>query len=639
MCGITALIGAEGAELGTSIRAMTETLVHRGPDDSGFAVLPEDGVALGMRRLSILDLEGGHQPMWDERSDHAIVFNGEIYNSAALRRELVEAGHRFVTDHSDTEALVHGFEQWGASLFPRLNGMFALVIWDRAHRQLVVARDRTGEKPLYIARLDQGYAVASELKALFQCSGLRRQIDAVALEQYLTFGYSIGPRTVLSSVQKLPAGHYGTIGEEGFAYHAFWKPSVRPTERSEQRSAQTLDELLDRSVQMRMVADVPVGLFLSGGLDSTAVGYYMTRHSSEVHSFSIGFEEKDFDESSYAQMAAAHLGTRHNLEIFPEQKAIELIPRVATILDEPMADESILPTHLLSRLAAGSVKVALGGDGADELLMGYVTYQGLKVAWQLERIPHFARALIARQARRLPNRLGPFRLRGKRFAESLAFTSMDSFLRALSRVSSAATLLSQDVRRDLPASVFDEPALRFGEYIPKGAGSADSAIISYLRGYLQEDILVKVDRASMATSLEVRAPFLDPNVIDFLGGVKSSLKMRGLTRKSLLRRVMRGRIPDAIIDRPKHGFGVPVHRWLRASLRPLVREYLSPARLSQGGLFDPATVTTAVEEHLDGSQDHGNALWSLLLFELWRERWLDVPGTRGGPPPPAEGER
>jgi asparagine synthase (glutamine-hydrolysing) len=624
VCGIVAIVTSRTAGLERHIRAMNETLVHRGPDGAGLEISPAEGIAIAMRRLSILDIEGGQQPMWDESRRHAVVFNGEIYNSTDLRVELTAKGHRFCTDHSDTEVLVHGYEEWGVGLFTRLNGMFAFVIWDRPQRHLVVARDFTGEKPLYVGHVDGGYAVASELKALLRHPSLSRDLDPKALEQYLAFDFVMGPRTILSAVKKLAAGHYAILRSDAFESRRYWSISFAQSARtSMNKSAMLLqmDELLDQSVRRRMVADVPVGLFLSGGLDSTTVGHYMCRHSPQVESFSIGFDDPAYDESGYAQIAARHLGTRHHLEVFSEDRIRELVPRVADILDEPMADQSIFPTFLLSRFARKSVKVALGGDGADELLMGYRTYQLLKAYWILDRLPRLGRHSLIKIGTLLPT-TGPTRML-KSFAAGMRLAPVE---RLLSRLGSyrgeARWVLSPDIRADLAASAFDEPVGILSDGLAGEVGVANRTIAAYMRGYLQEDILVKVDRASMAASLEVRSPFLDPHLIAFLGAVPPSLKLRGMTRKYLLRELMRGRLPDALIDRPKHGFGVPLNKWLGTSLAELLADYLSPSRLRTQGIFDHRTVTKLVQDHLEGRRANGQQLWPLLLFQLWHQRWL-----------------
>jgi asparagine synthase (glutamine-hydrolysing) len=620
MCGIAALLRAD-VPLASTIDAMTDALEHRGPDDRGSTVMSEDRVALGMRRLSIVDLEGGRQPMATADGELTVVFNGEIYNAPDLRRELVARGRRFQTDHSDTEVLLHGYAEWGTGLCERLNGMFAFAIWDRPQRCLVVARDRVGEKPLYIGRVAGGHAIASELKSLLVCPGFDRSIDFAAVEQYLSFDYIIGPRTPFVSAKKLPAGHFALITTAGCEVERYWKPSFEPRIESTQELLGELDTLLDDSVQRRMVADVPVGLFLSGGLDSTTVGYYMRRHSDNVHSFSIGFEEADFDESGYAERAARALGTQHHSEILSQDRVLDLVPRVAHLMDEPIGDQSIFPTHLLSVFTQQHVKVALGGDGSDELLMGYKAYRPMKVAWHLDRPPALRRQ-VAALAHALPTHIASRRVRGLEFARTVDRPPVQRILAHLGCFGGDARwILAPGVRESLPSSVYTEPEAEIGQNGAGGLGGADATVAAYLRGYLQEDILVKVDRCSMAASLEVRAPFLDPRLVDLFLATPSRIRMRGFTGKHPLRVLMRGRIPDEVIDRPKRGFGAPLDNWLRGPLAPLVKDYLSPARVREQGIFDAQAVDGVVRAHLSGGADHGQRLWLLLLFELWRERW------------------
>ena len=580
-----------------------------------------DGVAVGMRRLSIVDLEGGAQPMRTDDGRYCLVFNGEVYNATDLRRELTRLGERFRTHHSDTEVVLHGFARWGHELWPRLNGMFAVLIWDREHRVLVAARDRLGKKPLFIARCRGGYALGSELKAVLAAPGVAREVDVVALEQYLTFDYVIGPRTMLAGTSKLPGGHYAELTAESAAVTQYWRP---PTGRrySARGAVDRLDRLLDAAVGRRLVADVPLGLFLSGGLDSSTVGYYMRRHSQEVHSFSIGFEEEAFDESEYSSLAARALGTRHHREIFSQDRLQDLIPHIADVLDEPMGDQSILPTWLLSTFTEAHVKVALGGDGSDELLMGYKAYLPLKVAWSADRVPGLS-PTIAAVARHSPETIFGRRSRGVRFARQVDRSPWERLLVTLGHFDGDARwTLTGEARRQLPESVFDEPADQMPLALDGRRHGGEETVLGYLRGYLQEDILVKVDRASMATSLEVRSPFLDPALVDFALGLPLGVRLRGTTGKYLLRTLMRGRLPDELIDRHKVGFGVPLNQWLRESQRDLLLDYLSPSRLRAQGIFDPRAVSALVREHLSQGADRGHQLWLILLFQLWHERWM-----------------
>jgi asparagine synthase (glutamine-hydrolysing) len=624
MCGVTGIVTRSPVDLRDRIDAMTDTLWHRGPDDRGVAVFQEQGVALGMRRLSIVDLQGGHQPMWSDDGRYCLVFNGEVYNAPGLRDELVRSGQRFRSDHSDTEVVLHGFARWGHRLWPRLNGMFAVLIWDRDRRVLVAARDRLGKKPLFIAGCRGGYAVGSELKAVLAAPGVARQVDLAALEQYLTFDYVIGPRTMLAGTSKLPGGHYAELTADACETVQYWHPQAS-CRFAPDGAADQLDRLLDDAVRRRLMSDVPLGLFLSGGLDSSAIGYYMRRHSQEVHSFSIGFEEEAFDESHYSSLAARALGTRHHLEIFSQDRLQDLIPRIADVLDEPMGDQSILPTYLLSSFTRAHVKVALGGDGSDELLMGYNTYRPLKVAWSIDRVPGLSNAM-ATLARRWPESVLGRPPRSVRFARQLDRSPWERLLVVLGHFGGDARwVLSRDARDQLAPSVFDEPASQIHAVSNGSARGADETVLAYLRAYLQEDILVKVDRASMATSLEVRSPFLDPDVVDFSLGLPVRMRLRGGTGKYLLRRLMRGRLPEELLKRKKVGFGVPLNQWLRESQRALLLDYLSPSRLHAQGIFDPSEVNAVVEDHLTARSDRGHQLWLMLLFQLWHERWIANP--------------
>lgn len=621
MCGITGVARFSPGPPDPYLPAMMAALHHRGPDDSGMFELPDQGVSMGMARLSILDIEGGHQPMFDERERYALVFNGEIYNFAPLRRELMAVGHRFASHHSDSEVIVHGFEEWGNDVFRRLNGMFAIAVWDREMQALTLARDRAGEKPLYVAEMvDGGWAFASEMKALLARPNLDRTINALALEEYLAFDFVLGPRTMLRDVWKVPAGASVTLTRAGHSTNQFWTPRHDPIERTEPELNDELDRLLARSVEMRMVADVPLGLFLSGGLDSTTIGWYMARASDHVRAFSIGFEDPAFDETEEVRLAANHLGISVTIHEFSAGQVLDLVPRITDLLDEPMGDQSIFPTHLLSSVARRDVKVALGGDGSDELFMGYRTYQALKLAWSIGAIPGLGRAgrVAAHLIPTAPGIIG----RVARFGRTL---HLDPEQRLLSRLGSfqgaSQWILSRGVREQIgaPALARGTAALRPDDEV----GPAERTVHAYLRGYLQEDILVKVDRASMATSLEVRSPFLDADLIDFALSIPSSTRLKGFTRKHPLRQLMRGRIPDRIIDRPKQGFAAPLNAWMRGPLSQMLRDYLSPDRITRAGIFDPDAVAGLLSRHFGGDDNAGQQSWLLLQFELWRERWLN----------------
>ncbi len=572
--------------------------------------------------------------MYSEDHRYCLVFNGEIYNAPELRAELTALGQRFRTDHSDTEVLLHGFAHWQHALWDRLNGMFAVLIWDRDRRVLIAARDRFGKKPLFIADCAAGYALGSELKTVLAAPGVARRVDLVALEQYLTFDYVVGPRTILAGTSKLPGGHYAEITAQRCQFTQYWRPPSGSTGeerrgagrgRTSEWASAELDRLLDEAVRRRLMSDVPLGLFLSGGLDSSTVGYYMRRHCAEVHSFSIGFEEESYDESHYSSLAASVLGTRHHLEIFSQDRLQVLIPRVADVLDEPMGDESILPTYLLSTFTQAHVKVALGGDGSDEVLMGYNSYVPLKAAWSLDRLPGLSKT-IASIARRCPDTVFGRRSRGVKFARQLDRPPWERLFVVLGHFGGDARWLFTDhACAELPDSAFGEPGTQMRLALNGCADGGDETVLAYLRGYLQEDILVKIDRASMATSLEVRSPFLDPDLVKFALGLPINLRLRGRTGKYVLRALMRQRLPDALIDRRKVGFGVPLNQWLRESQRELLLDLLSASRLRAQGIFDARAVGSMVADHLSGRANRGHELWLLLLFQLWDQRWLRMP--------------
>lgn len=622
MCGIAGIVSYTRPPSVETAAAMSLAVMHRGPDEHGLEAI--DGVCvLASRRLSIVDLEGGRQPMWDEHRRFCLVFNGEIYNHALIRPELVDRGHVFNTDHSDTEVLVHGFEEWGTELFARLDGQFAIAVWDRARRVLTLARDRAGEKPVYIGLIPGGYVFGSEIKALLEEPGLSRAVDAVAVEQYLAFDYAMAPRTVLRDVHKLRAGHFTVISAGQVRTEPYWSLRFEGRPINVAEAVARLDEALDASVASRMVADVPVGLFLSGGLDSSTIGYYMAKHSSHIEAFTVGFEERGYDETEHAISVASHLGLTHHIEVLSERHVLDLIPRVTEILDEPMADPSVIPTYLLSGFARKHVKVALGGDGSDELLMGYRTYQALKAAAGFDLLPHFLRSGYAVIARRLPNRtLGPYG-KARRFVGALDIAPETRLLARLGAFGlDARKYLSPDLRSNLPSNVETEPIAEIRSSFSGAKDWGDRTVGAYFRAYLQEDILTKVDRASMAASLEVRAPFLAPGLIDFLATIPSSVKFPGFTRKDLLRRVMRGRIPDPIIDRPKMGFGAPLDAWFRGELGTLAREVLQPVRLGRADLLEPMRANRLLDQHLAGKADHGTRLWAMVQLQLWHERWI-----------------
>src|SRR2546425_259630 len=525
MCGICGVAGGDPSHGRDLVRRMCDSMVHRGPDDAGIEQV--DGVTLGMRRLSIIDLAGGHQPMHNEDATVWVVENGEIYNHRELREQLIAAGHTFVTQ-SDTEVLVHGYEQWGEGVVERLNGMFAFAVLDQRRAVLLLARDRVGIKPLHYAIDGERLVFASELKALLRDGALRKGIDPVALDEYLTYEFVPTPRSIVRGVSKLRPGHTLTwsLTTHTAAVRRYWAPELNVDGANGDRERDLDDEcaalraVLRESVRKELISDVPLGVFLSGGIDSSAVAAMMTELGGEVKTFSVGFAERSFDESAHAREVAAHLGTDHHELTLEPGMLLGLIPKLPSLLDEPLGDASIIPTYLLSEFTRRHVKVALGGDGGDE----------------------------------------------------------------------------------------------FGSYDP-----LNRVLMMDMRLYLENDILVKLDRASMMASLEGRVPLLNNDFVAYATSLPLRMKLRGMRSKFLLKRALRGVLPDRILNRPKKGFGIPVAEWFRGPLKEQMLSVLAPDRLSREGFFEPRAVRELIDDHLAGRRDNRKQLWTLFAFQLWYE--------------------
>jgi asparagine synthase (glutamine-hydrolysing) len=624
MCGIAGIFnGASGRPAQAAVaEAMTHALRHRGPDDHGFFF---DGpLALGMRRLSIIDLQGGHQPIANEDGAIQLVFNGEVYNHRTLRRELQDLGHTFRT-RADTEVIVHGYEAWGEGVLDRLNGMFGFALWDSRARRLLLVRDRLGIKPLYWTRTPDGLAFASELKALVRHPDVARTLDHEALRQYLAWEYIPSPRTPFVGVHKLPPATLLRVEGDRIREEVFWRLTPGPSPVGAHEAPEALAAHLERAVRLQLEADVPVGAFLSGGLDSSALVATMRGVASgPVHTFSIGFGEEDFDETAHARAVAASLGTEHREEIL-RPNCLDLVQEVSRFLDEPFADNSILPTFLVSRMARRHVKVALSGDGGDELFAGYDHYKAERLLRLYGRMPGALRraalGLVGRGVERRPSKRGGVRRRLHRLEEALrepAFLSQARFM-VRSRGAVRQGLLLDPGPAE-PASGWAAPFLAVATDSPFGTGLAHQQYID-LKTFLADDILFKTDRASMATSLEARVPYLDHELVEFAFRLPERLKLRGLVGKWILRRAFRNRLPAGILRRRKSGFSVPIAAWLRGEMAPMARDLLARERLHRQGLFDPAAAGALLEEHLAGRADHARLLWALLMFQMWEDRF------------------
>jgi len=595
---------------------MSGRLVHRGPDDHG--LFCEGPAALAARRLSIIDLAHGHQPIENEDGGAVVVQNGEIYNYRELKRELEGKGHRFATD-CDTEVLIHLWEEEGERFVERLRGMFAIALWDKRRRRLLLARDRFGIKPLYYRHKDGGLSFVSELKAMLEQPGFSREIDPKAVSAYLAFNSIPAPLTIFAEARKLPPGHLlawegGEVEVRRFARAG----AVTDGERggSEDELAAELREVLDDSVRAHLVADVPVGVLLSGGVDSGGLAALAAAHSTEaVRTFSIGFEEAGFDELSRARLVAERYGTDHH-ELVVRPDAVELLPKLVEAFDEPFGDSSALPTYLVSELAAGQVKVALSGEGGDELFGGYYTYVADLLARRIGRLAPLARPL----AEALPSRhdrVG-FDYKAKRFARAAA-------LPPLQRHHAWKEIFSPQLRFELTgegASGWDPVDLYRERYAETAGADPLSRMQDVDLGiYLVDDLLVKTDRLSMAHSLEARVPFLDQHVAEFAFSLPRRMKVRGFQKKRLLRKALAPLLPSEIVHGRKQGFSIPLAAWLRGPLEPFAREVLAPGALERQGLLEPGAVTPILDRHCSGQEDLSRQVWGLMALTLWFDRY------------------
>ncbi|GIK85332.1 MAG: amidotransferase 1, exosortase A system-associated [Betaproteobacteria bacterium] len=633
MCGIAGLFDTRARRDvdRALLDRMNESQRHRGPDGGGLHVEP--GVGLGHRRLAIIDVATGQQPLFNEDGSVAIVFNGEIYNYRELIPELAALGHAFATK-SDTEVIVHAWEAWGEACVQRLRGMFAFALWDRNRETLFLARDRLGVKPLHYALLDDGTLLfGSEMKALLAHPALSRTIDPCAIEEYFALGYVAEPRTVFSGARKLPPAHTLAVrrGERLPEPRRYWDPRFTLDRALDPREA--CDELtarLDESVRLRLISEVPLGAFLSGGVDSSAVVASMARVSADpVNTCAIAFADPAFDESRYAQMVASRYGTRHFVDRV-ESDDFDLIDELARVYDEPYADSSAIPTYRVCQLARRHVTVALSGDGGDENFAGYRRYRLHLGEERLRRaLPQSVRgALFGALGRAYPKAdWAPRFLRAKSTFEALGRDSVAAYFHGVS-------ILRDDMRRRLFTPAFRRELGGYGavEVFRRhaaDAGTADPlALVQYLdlKTYLVGDINTKVDRASMAHSLEVREPLMDHPLVEWLASLPSSLKVRDGEGKWLLKKAMEPRLPDEVLYRPKMGFAVPLARWFRGPLRERVRDALLGERLADTGMFERVCLRRLIDDHQSGLRDHSAPLWTLLMFDAFLRNTVDAGG-------------
>ncbi len=626
MCGI---VGIVESDLNrpvdrAALQRMVRTLVHRGPDEEGSVALA--GVGLAMRRLSIVDLAGGQQPFTNETGDIQLVANGEIYNFPELRRELESLGHTF-RSHSDIEVLVHGYEQWGTDVLPRVRGMFALALWDGRTRTLVAARDRAGEKPLYWTLTPQGLRLASEVKALLVCPDVSRELNPEALDQFLTYEYILAPRTILEGVHKVPPASCLTYRDGQVEVHRYWDAASVPLAAwSDADAIEALRDRLRHAVISQMMAEVPLGAFLSGGIDSSAIVALMSAASRRpINSFSMGFDDGSYNELAFAREVATAFGTNHRERtVTPDLES--LFDRLVVHLDEPFADVSMFPTYMVSSLAREYVTVALSGDGGDELFGGYDAYEAQALAARLGGFGEAVMPALAAVAATLPptekkkglvNKVKRFTAGATTAPPDLGHYRWMVYLGPAAKSRLYAAGLRDRLRAQDVYAPVREALGRFSQ-----DDLLNRQLYADLSLYLADDILVKVDRMAMATSLETRAPFLDADVMELAFSMPAHMKIRNGERKWVLKQAMRGILPDAILARKKEGFSIPIKNWLRRELQPLMRSLLAPDRVRARGLFEPAEVTRLVDDHVAGRENHAHTLFPLMVLERWSEEHL-----------------
>ena len=627
MCGIAGIVSsASGDGIDAEvIHRMCQAIVHRGPDDEGLFV--KQGTGLGMRRLSIIDLSGGHQPVFNEDRSVWIVFNGEIYNFPDLREGLVKRGHDFST-HTDTEVIVHLYEEMGADCVSKLRGMFSFALYDERRRKLLLARDRLGKKPLYYALQGQRLLFGSEIKAILTVAPELATVNHKALLQYMYFGYVPDPLTAFTTIQKLPPGHLLEFEDGKIDVRQYWNLPQYGTHppRSEEECLEEMEHRLAEAVRIRLISDVPLGALLSGGTDSSTVVALMARASSKpVKTFAIGFRDEDFNEAHYARIVAQKFGTDHH-ELIVEPNVLETVEMLTSSLEEPFGDSSMLPTYFVSCMARKHVTVALSGDGGDEIFAGYDRYRIHLRRNAFERVPNWARRLYKNKVYpRLPGDV-----RKRKFSYNVALPWRERYVDGISFVPSferEMPLLSDEFRAVLHDGNPQDVMYRHFEQAPAKDPVSQMLYVD-TKTYMVADILTKVDRMSMATSLEVRVPILDHVFVEWATGLPVDWKIRGGKQKYILRKLAeRVGVPREVLYRPKQGFAMPLVHWMKHELKELIMTVLLDPRTLQRGYFEPRAVPQLLEEHFHGSCDHSGRIWRLLMFELWHRNYVERIGA------------
>ncbi len=626
MCGIAGFISKEKnqplAERTALLDRMCKIITHRGPDEQGTIV--RDAAALGMRRLSIIDLKSGQQPIFDCSGNLAIVFNGEIYNYQALKKDLESRGHKFKTN-SDTETIVHAYEEFGADCVRHLRGMFAFAIYDFAEETLFIARDRVGKKPLFYSLTDAGnFVFGSELKVLLEHKEISKEIDLHALDSYLTFGYVPEEFCIFKGVHKLAPGHFLIYKRGEITTKQYWDfdyPGVSEI-KTEAEYIEILREKLKEAVKIRLISEVPLGAFLSGGVDSSAIVGMMSQISDvPVKTFSIGFNEDTFNELKFARVAAKHFGTEHH-EFIVTPDLVEVVDDLVWHFDEPFADSSALPTFMVAKMARSFVTVVLSGDGGDELFAGYTRYVTDKRRSGLEKLPRVLRQNLLKPL----SQMLPHGAKGKNFLYNTSLDPVDRYIDSVSHFGKLkknelySTLLKKNLNGDFGK------AERIYRRIAESIGSenpTDKLLYLDSKTYLPSDILTKVDRMSMANSLEARVPLLDHELIEFVQKIPAEFKLKGLETKYIFKKAMEGIVPYEILYREKQGFGVPINEWINSQLKDRIHGILSEKRTLTRGYFEPKYIQVLLDEHARNRRDHSHSLWILWMLELWHRQFVD----------------
>ena len=622
MCGICGVVSLEPGR-GTDkliLQKMNGTLRHRGPDDEGY--YQDSRASLAMRRLSIIDLNTGHQPISNETGDIWVVYNGEIYNFPSLRAELEARGHIFKS-RTDTEVIVHAYEEYGDDCVNHFNGMFALALWDARNCRMLLARDHMGIKPLYYWADRDRLVFGSELKALTAHPDVPRRINLTAIDLFLSIEYIPSPITIYEDVFKLPPGHRLVLEGGRLEVSQFWDIPLQPVGQNEDECAEILADLMKEAVGMRLISDVPLGAFLSGGIDSSTVVGYMSQFGSQpVKTFSIGFQDATYNELPYAEAVARHFGTEHHFEVL-DPDVSGLTEDLVRHHDEPFADTSIFPTYLVSRLARQHVKVALSGDGGDELFAGYDTYRAEQLSrvygklpnvLRRDMIPAFAGMLPPQPAKKGTINKVKRMIEGASMDPALQHTRWMIFMNDRDKDCLYRSDLKKVLEQGSTSSFFEGHFREAGSF-----GSLAQQQYVDMKTYLADDILTKVDRMSMAVSLEARVPLLDHRIAEFALNLPPHMKLNGSRTKIIMRRAVKRLVPDLVIEKPKEGFSIPMKHWLTSSLKPMMMDLLSNDTIKRRGYFNPQVVSTWIQEHLDGQVNHSHRLWALMVLELWHQ--------------------